>query len=404
MEQSPSTAIYPCRSLCESVKSSCEGPMLKYSYPWPEIFNCSKFPEDNGLCIKSSENTIEETIMPSTTLTTTTATSTTTTTEITTKQNPKMLIKNQQCNGCDEIDADMLKIVRGYCKSDLVFRGRIQSIKISNLRLSKFGFQQREQRNRSGQYTFPGKPMASLFVRIGKRDRKILKGNDLMTMKSIGEYLSENGSSKKVFRQLITNNNKDLDVFIMSKYHLHLAGSLNKLKTRSAIYNNNNNNEKSTPKKRFSDVMSDSTQSVKHCMCDSLKRNPMRFKTKYFIMANILKTKMLSIQQSEEDQIEQDEFEGGEHANGSENLSYSKRYLLDYFSKKWTRQVKEEYRAKRRTQGRIEKIVYLSYLVKWNKARPFIDYLEDDTITKDDICLNIKKTVVEINKAHERLF
>jgi len=26
-------AIYPCRSLCESVKSSCEGPMLSYNYP-----------------------------------------------------------------------------------------------------------------------------------------------------------------------------------------------------------------------------------------------------------------------------------------------------------------------------------------------------------------------------------
>jgi hypothetical protein len=124
-------------------------------------------------------------------------------------------------------------------------------------------------------------------------------------------------------------------------------------------------------------------------------------------MANVLKTKMLSIQPSDDDLVDDEEYaegEGAAHEHGSENLSYSKRYLLDYFSKKWTRQVKEEYRAKRKLKGKMEKVVYLSHLVKWNKARPFIDYLEDDTISKSDICSNIKKTVVEINKAHERLF
>ena len=384
--------------------------MLKYSYPWPEIFNCSKFPEDNGLCIKSSDNTLEETTIPSTTSTTNTTPTTTITTTTTTyttstvstaRSSSSFISKNQQCNGCEEIDADMIKLVRGYCKSDIVFRGRIQSIKISKLRLSKFGFHQREQRNKSGQYALSNKPMASLFVRIGKRDRKILKGHELMSANSLSEYLSENSKPKRVFRQSKINNNKDLDVFIMSKYHLNLAGLWNKQKTRSALYLKK---EDSSPKKRFSDVMNDSTHGVNHCTCDSLKRNPMRFKTKYFIMANILKTKMLSIQQSEEDLIDQEEDGTGEHASGSENLSYSKRYLLDYFSKKWTRQVKENYRAKRRIQGRIEKIVYLSHLVKWNKARPFIDYLEDDTITKGEICSNIKQTVLEINKAHERLF
>ncbi|KAM9533494.1 secreted frizzled-related protein 1-like [Guaruba guarouba] len=43
--------IYPCRSLCEAVKSSCAPIMACYGYPWPEILNCNKFPADHELCI-----------------------------------------------------------------------------------------------------------------------------------------------------------------------------------------------------------------------------------------------------------------------------------------------------------------------------------------------------------------
>jgi secreted frizzled-related protein 5 len=48
--------IYPCRSLCEKVKQGCEGRMTKYGYPWPEMFNCSKFPPDNDMCITQQSN------------------------------------------------------------------------------------------------------------------------------------------------------------------------------------------------------------------------------------------------------------------------------------------------------------------------------------------------------------
>ena len=54
IEQASQATIYPCRSLCESVKKSCEAPMLAYSYPWPDMFNCTQFPEDNGFCIQPS--------------------------------------------------------------------------------------------------------------------------------------------------------------------------------------------------------------------------------------------------------------------------------------------------------------------------------------------------------------
>jgi hypothetical protein len=86
VDQQAQTFIYPCRSLCESVKQSCEGPMLEYNYPWPSMFNCSRFPEDNGLCIQTSNKMkVEKYDQPSTSVnipTTTTVTQTTTTTPV----------------------------------------------------------------------------------------------------------------------------------------------------------------------------------------------------------------------------------------------------------------------------------------------------------------------------------
>lgn len=44
--------IYPCRSLCESVRDNCLHRMTPYGFDWPEMLRCSLFPEDNDLCIK----------------------------------------------------------------------------------------------------------------------------------------------------------------------------------------------------------------------------------------------------------------------------------------------------------------------------------------------------------------
>ncbi|VDP16681.1 unnamed protein product [Soboliphyme baturini] len=48
-------AIYPCRSLCEAVKSGCEKRMEMYGFPWPEMLNCNKFPVTNDMCIQARE-------------------------------------------------------------------------------------------------------------------------------------------------------------------------------------------------------------------------------------------------------------------------------------------------------------------------------------------------------------
>ena len=45
--------IPPCRSLCESARAGCEQLMNKFGFPWPEVLECSKFPELQGedLCV-----------------------------------------------------------------------------------------------------------------------------------------------------------------------------------------------------------------------------------------------------------------------------------------------------------------------------------------------------------------
>lgn len=134
VDQQPQTQIYPCRSLCEAVKQSCEAPMLSYNYPWPSMFNCSRFPDDNGLCVPTSSGRV-------TTTTTTTITSpssttsqediiaSTTTQPSTTTSKPaikpskpdsnRTLFTDNYCLACDEETEQLEEIVHGYCNSDI---------------------------------------------------------------------------------------------------------------------------------------------------------------------------------------------------------------------------------------------------------------------------------------------
>lgn len=52
-------AIPPCRSLCESARSGCEGLMNSFGFAWPEALDCSKMPENDGteLCVGTNDTT-----------------------------------------------------------------------------------------------------------------------------------------------------------------------------------------------------------------------------------------------------------------------------------------------------------------------------------------------------------
>lgn len=56
--------VSPCRSLCEAVRDGCVPVMSAFGFPWPEMFNCSRFPRGTELCIpvtgEQEPRTVEE--------------------------------------------------------------------------------------------------------------------------------------------------------------------------------------------------------------------------------------------------------------------------------------------------------------------------------------------------------
>ncbi|TDH15005.1 hypothetical protein EPR50_G00026660 [Perca flavescens] len=46
--------ISPCRSLCEVVRDGCVPVMSAFGFPWPEMFNCTRFPRGIELCIPAT--------------------------------------------------------------------------------------------------------------------------------------------------------------------------------------------------------------------------------------------------------------------------------------------------------------------------------------------------------------
>ncbi|XP_053167623.1 secreted frizzled-related protein 2-like [Hemicordylus capensis] len=43
--------VFPCRSLCEAVREGCTPFLAAYGFSWPEMLNCSQFPQGSELCI-----------------------------------------------------------------------------------------------------------------------------------------------------------------------------------------------------------------------------------------------------------------------------------------------------------------------------------------------------------------
>ncbi|CAG6004818.1 unnamed protein product [Menidia menidia] len=46
--------LSPCGSLCEAVRDGCVPVMSAFGFPWPEMFNCTRFPRGTQLCIPAS--------------------------------------------------------------------------------------------------------------------------------------------------------------------------------------------------------------------------------------------------------------------------------------------------------------------------------------------------------------
>ena len=170
----------------------------------------------------------------------------------------------------------MAKIVRIYCNSDIVLRGRIQTIKISNLELStsSVGTSLRQGQIKKGLAN--SSVIKSLYVRIAKRDRKFLKGGRLIA--NLGStFFAENRQMSSYEEEEESENENDLDIYLMSQAMLKLSEELNdarKIRSENVSISKGNNNPD-------------------HCVCDKLKRTSRRINTKYLLLANVLRTRSL---------------------------------------------------------------------------------------------------------------
>ncbi|XP_063596744.1 secreted frizzled-related protein 5-like isoform X2 [Penaeus indicus] len=89
--------IYPCRSLCEAVRNGCESRMQTYSFPWPDMLRCDKFPLDNDMCI---------------------------TVQHTKSQRPE-IVQDGDCEVCQPVET-YENILDNLCRADVVVKARVK--------------------------------------------------------------------------------------------------------------------------------------------------------------------------------------------------------------------------------------------------------------------------------------
>ncbi|XP_037091168.1 secreted frizzled-related protein 5-like [Pollicipes pollicipes] len=114
--------IYPCRSLCQKVESSCGARMAEYGFPWPDIVRCTKFPADNDMCIKAQSN----------------------------KQPPEKVNRwednggplviqeppSEACNACSQPETKE-NMLDHFCRSDVAVRTKIRRVRADRLIASR---------------------------------------------------------------------------------------------------------------------------------------------------------------------------------------------------------------------------------------------------------------------------
>ncbi|XP_067863906.1 secreted frizzled-related protein 2 [Heptranchias perlo] len=97
--------IQPCRSLCEQVKESCSPVMSAFGFPWPDMLECNRFPEDNDLCIPPADSN-EHVPAPD--------------------EEPKI------CDACKDREQNDNEIVENYCKNDFALKIKVKEISYIN--------------------------------------------------------------------------------------------------------------------------------------------------------------------------------------------------------------------------------------------------------------------------------
>jgi hypothetical protein len=339
--QAPQTTIQPCRSLCEQVRGSCEAPMLSYNYPWPSMFNCSQFPEDNGLCIKPTNQEsgrMQSQPQPTTAETTTTSTpepiESSSTPTVFIHRRPNLSSNRQQCHAACDRQFNMSDVVSAYCSSRIVLRASLKSAgPAHNLRL-------KSRQTETGQ-------LGSQHLVIPRRDRRFFKGARIL-FNTVGPFLTEDNLARYFQQQSLTefSPRKDLDFYLLSRQQFNLIRNRRRKVQRSTV-----------------EPTSD------HCQCNLLQQQSHR--RKYLVTAQVVRARQSLFQ------------------------SPATRFPRSLFQSR-VRQVRFH-----RTHFRLVKV---TGLFEWTRVRPFVDYLDNFYLDKSAMCRDVAATVAEIIKSDAMFF
>lgn len=157
VENSP-VPIYPCRSLCEGVKSTCEPAMQKVGYPWPPMLNCSKFPQ-NDMCVAPQCRSNCSTPQPSTVE----STNHTTEHNIVDNTNPAETI----CPPCDH-HLDPETVLDLFCGVEFALKVKIRGTKTARKDLKLTADRRRRVIFKQGSLRRKDLRRLSLLIRQGK--------------------------------------------------------------------------------------------------------------------------------------------------------------------------------------------------------------------------------------------
>ena len=184
--------------------------MLAYNYPWPSIFNCSQFPEDNGFCIKPSDQLIKQ---PEFMIMTTAATTV----------KPAVRVESlKSCHGCSETRLSGLKpVVQAYCASKIALRARVGTFAPSQFNLNNHPLAVKHGHHHHH--------ASGHVLVVPRRDRRFFKGRRIV-FNTAGPFLTE-ANLNNYFHgrsELDLQASESIDLYVLSEAQLALVNNTRK--------------------------------------------------------------------------------------------------------------------------------------------------------------------------------
>lgn len=192
-------SIYPCRSLCESVRRGCETVIEGRGFSWPPMLACDNFPLDNDMCI-SDQTQRRPAPQPAPPSSSADASSP----HQPSPRKEKEVCESQVCAPIHRRNVDVLDL---YCQSDFVIKMKTKRMKPNIVLGKRVKHVYKTWRGTPEEMKLLRKPVLKLPSADGCCQKKIEKNKTYLVM---GNYRNDSlvvsyihrWSKSKTFRKL----------------------------------------------------------------------------------------------------------------------------------------------------------------------------------------------------------